>query len=163
MTTVSLIAAMAADRVIGKDNDMPWHLPNELQYFKSITMAKPIIMGRNTFESIGRPLPGRKNIVVSRSQPSHDGVIWVSGVEQALTAAGPVDEVMIIGGGKLYEAFIERADKLYITDIELTVAGDTFFPDYQALAEWDEIESHYHAAKDVNDLSFTTRVLRRKR
>ena len=100
---ISLVVAMADNRVIGKDNKMPWHLPDELQYFKKITLGKPIVMGRRTFESIGRPLPGRKNIVLSRrtdrSENQDSQVVWVSGVQQAIAAAGPVEELMIIGGG----------------------------------------------------------------
>ena len=97
---ISLVVAMADNRVIGKDNKMPWHLQDELQYFKKITLGKPIVMGRRTFESIGRPLPGRKNIVLSRrtdrSENQDSQVIWVSGVQQAIAAAGPVDELMVI-------------------------------------------------------------------
>ena len=101
---VSMIAAMANNRVIGKDNAMPWHIPNELQYFKKVTLGKPIVMGRRTFESLGRPLPGRKNIVLTsqpdRHQDPDNGVIWVANVDQAFAAAGDAEELMIIGGGK---------------------------------------------------------------
>src|SRR5690606_30525750 len=110
---IALVAAMAHNRVIGKDNKMPWHLPAELQHFKKITLGKPIVMGRATFESIGRPLPGRTNIVLTRQEiaatDQADGVIWVHSPEQAMTAAGAADELMIIGGGKIYELFLPLA------------------------------------------------------
>ncbi|MFD2631757.1 type 3 dihydrofolate reductase [Idiomarina piscisalsi] len=164
---ISLVVAMADNRVIGEDNKMPWHLPDELQYFKKITLGKPIVMGRNTFESIGRPLPGRKNIVLSRtseSRETHDGqVLWVNGPQQAIAAAGPVEEVMVIGGGKIYEKFLPLADRLYVTKIDLNVDGDTFFPDYEEVADWQEIERQDFAANERNSNDFTTLIFDRKR
>lgn len=137
---ISLIAAMANQRVIGKQGDMPWHLPGELQYFKSLTMGKPIVMGRKTFESIGRPLPGRHNIVISRSADNlPPEVTVVSSPEAAITAAqahaarqgSPLEEIMIIGGGQVYQAFLPHATRLYLTHIDLDVDGDTWFPEFQ--------------------------------
>lgn len=137
---ISLIAAMAHNRVIGKNGDMPWHLPGELQYFKSLTMGKPIVMGRKTFESIGRPLPGRHNIVISRSADNLPAeVTVVPSPEAAIKAAQlraeeenrQVEELMVIGGGQIYAAFLPIATRLYLTHIDLTVDGDTWFPDYQ--------------------------------
>lgn len=164
---ISLVVAMADNRVIGKDNKMPWHLPDELQYFKKITLGKPIVMGRNTFESIGRPLPGRKNIVLSRTpetNQTHNGqVLWVGGLQQAITAAGPVEEIMVIGGGKIYESFLPLADRLYVTKIDLNVDGDTVFPDYENGAEWQEVERQEFAASDRNSHDFTTLIFDRKR
>lgn len=156
---ISMIAAMANERVIGQQNKMPWHLPAELQYFKKMTMNKPIVMGRKTFDSIGRPLPGRRNIVVSR-QPDYQrqDVIWAAGVEQAIAAAGPVEELMIIGGEKIYELFLPRADRLYLTLIDLDVDGDAHFPDYQKSAKWRQLERQYHAAEEANSLAFETLI-----
>ncbi|MCT8985548.1 type 3 dihydrofolate reductase [Shewanella phaeophyticola] len=126
---IAMIAAMANNRVIGKDNKMPWHLPEDLRHFKAMTLSKPVIMGRKTYESIGRPLPGRHNIVISRNpQLSIDGVTCVTDFDAALKAAGDCAEVVVIGGGQLYEQLLPQADVLYLTMIDLDVAGDTVFP-----------------------------------
>lgn len=159
---IALIAAMAKDRVIGKSGAMPWHLPAELQHFKRITLGKPVVMGRATYESIGRPLPGRLNIVLSRryQQPYTDeqGVIWVSSPEQAVAAAGETDELMIIGGGHVYNEFLPHAQRLYLTEIDLSVAGDTWFPDYKATGEWQLREQVEHPSDAKNEHSFSTLV-----
>lgn len=127
---VSLVAAMAKNRVIGKDNQMPWRMPSDLQYFKKITLGKPVVMGRKTFESIGRPLPGRKNIVITRaSSYQPEGVEVVSSPEAALLAAGQVEEVMIIGGGQIYQHFMPLATDLHLTFIEAEPEGDAYFPE----------------------------------
>lgn len=163
---IALVAAMAANRVIGKDGDMPWHLPAELQHFKRITLGKPVVMGRATYESIGRPLPGRTNIVLSRQfqQPHTDaqGVIWVSSPAQAITAAGDTEMLMVIGGGRIYAEFLPLADMLYLTQINLVTEGDTFFPDYQAQANWQRIESQTHPADANNPHEFVTEIYRRQ-
>ncbi|WP_394206023.1 type 3 dihydrofolate reductase [Shewanella waksmanii] len=126
---IAMIAAMANNRVIGKDNQMPWHLPEDLKHFKAMTMAKPIVMGRKTYESIGRPLPGRHNIVVSRQADLViEGVSCVTSIEQAIEIAGNCEELIIMGGGQLYQMMLSRADKLYLTEIDLDVDGDTHFP-----------------------------------
>lgn len=132
MPVISLVAAMAEGRVIGKDGDMPWHLPQELQYFKEITMGKPIVMGRNTFESIGRALPGRRNIVIT-SQPEKlpQEVDAVSSPEAVLKLTQDDEEIMVIGGGQIYRAFLTLASKMYLTHIDLVVEGDTFFPEWE--------------------------------
>jgi len=130
---ISLVCAMANNRVIGRDNKMPWHLPADLQHFKSVTMSKPIVMGRKTFESIGRPLPGRQNVIISRNgNYKVDGCDVVSSIESALDLLSNEEEIMIIGGGFLYSQMIEEADKLFLTFIELEVDGDTYFPEYEA-------------------------------
>ena len=131
---ISLIVAMANNRVIGKNNQMPWHLPADLAHFKTVTLGKPIIMGRKTYESIGRPLPGRKNIVISHnSNYKLDGCETASSLEKALKLVSDVKEVMIIGGGYLYAQTIDHANKLYLTFIDLDIDGDTIFPDYKKL------------------------------
>ena len=160
---ISLIAAMANDRVIGKDNKMPWHLPADLAHFKKITLGKPIIMGRNTFESIGRALPGRKNIVVSRNQNFNDeGVFCVSSLTKAIEIAGNVEEIIIMGGGNIYQQMLPLADRLYLTLIDLQIAGDTNFPDYNQ-QEWQQISKTFRKSDEKNkhDLNFVT--LERKR
>ncbi|MBU2916716.1 type 3 dihydrofolate reductase [Psychrosphaera sp. F3M07] len=155
MTKISLIAAMAKDRVIGKDNDMPWHLPADLKHFKKVTLGKPVIMGRRTFESIGRPLPGRKNIVITRNQQwTHEGVEVVSSTELAMSLVAGVDEVMIIGGGKIYEQFLPQADILYLTFIDLDVDGDTRFPDWTTIGAWQQVESESHKPDEKNSLAY---------
>ncbi|MCE9677850.1 type 3 dihydrofolate reductase [Shewanella sp. AS1] len=126
---IAMIAAMANNRVIGKDNQMPWHLPEDLRHFKAMTLGKPVVMGRKTFESIGRPLPGRHNIVISRQEGLLiEGVSCVTSFEAALALVGDCEELVVIGGGQLYESLLPRADKLYLTQIDLDVEGDTYFP-----------------------------------
>lgn len=154
---ISMIAAMANQRVIGKDNKMPWHLPADLKFFKKMTLGKPVIMGRKTFESIGRPLPRRQNIVISRNKTfSADGVTVVHDIASALGAAGEVDEVVVIGGGYVYQQFLSQADELYLTFIDLDVEGDAFFPDFDANTQWHEhwSESHFKADNVPYDFRF---------
>ncbi|MEJ2765823.1 type 3 dihydrofolate reductase [Photobacterium sp. MCCC 1A19761] len=152
---ISMIAAMAHDRVIGKDNAMPWHLPADFAWFKQATMGKPVVMGRKTFESIGRPLPGRHNIVISRNPDFQaDGVTVVNDIAAAKAAAGSVDELMIIGGGAIYTACLAQADRLYLTFIDVEVTGDTRFPDWGE--GWQEVHHESYAAdeKNAHDMRF---------
>ena len=156
MTILSMIVAHADDRIIGKDNDMPWHLPADLAYFKKTTLGKPVIMGRKTYESIGRPLPGRLNIVISRDTSYQaEGVTTVLSVDKALEAAGDVEEIMVIGGGAIYAHCLDKADRLYITHIKAKVDGDTIFPAYD-LQFWNKVSSELRPADDKNlyDLDF---------
>ncbi|MBM6552122.1 type 3 dihydrofolate reductase [Marinomonas ostreistagni] len=133
---LSLIVAMSTNRVIGINNALPWHLPNDLKYFKQVTMGKPIIMGRNTFESIGRPLPGRRNIVITRNPDYQaEGIDVVSSLEAAIQLGEDIclidghEEVMVIGGAQIYELTLPQADRLYITHVDAEVEGDAFFPE----------------------------------
>jgi dihydrofolate reductase len=136
---ISLVVAMSENRVIGADHHMPWHLPADLRHFKQITMGKPIIMGRKTHESIGRALPGRKNIVLSSDRNYvAPGCTVVHSLDGALRAAN-ADECMVIGGSTLYRVFLPQAKRIYLTLIHQTFAGDTFFPELQN-QEWLEIE-----------------------
>jgi len=153
---ISLIVAMANNRVIGKDNQMPWHLPADLAHFKAITLGKPIIMGRKTYESIGRPLPGRKNIVVSRNVDYVlEGCETALSLEKALELVNDAEEVMIIGGGFLYSQTIERADRLYLTFIDLDIDGDTLFPEYEHLKLTEvKREKHLKDEKNPHDYQF---------
>ncbi len=161
--TVSIIVAMAKNRVIGKDNDMPWHLPADLKHFRKVTTGKPIIMGRKTYESIGRPLPKRHNIIISRnSDYKVEGCDIVASLEEAVEKAGEVDELFIIGGGFLYNQLINDADKLYLTFIDLEVEGDTFFPEYEHL-NLTKMASEHHLKDEENpyDYEFTEFLVER--
>lgn len=136
---IAMIAAMANNRVIGKDNQMPWHLPEDLRHFKAMTLGKPVVMGRKTYESIGRPLPGRHNIVISRQADLIiDGVTTVTSFDDAKLAAGDCEELVIMGGGQLYEMLLPQADILYLTEIALDVEGDTYFPEWND-GSWHEV------------------------
>ncbi len=149
---ISMIAAMAHDRVIGLDNQMPWHLPADLAHFKRVTLGKPVLMGRKTFESIGRPLPGRRNLVISRNSDYRaDGVEVIDSVEAALAllADSDVAELMVIGGGHLYGQLLPRADRLYLTRIDLAVEGDTRFPAFDE-GDWSCIERELHQPDEKN-------------
>lgn len=156
MTILSMVVAHAHNRIIGKDNDMPWHLPADLAYFKKTTLGKPVVMGRKTYESIGRPLPGRQNIVISRDENYQaEGITSVTSVEQALEAAGDVDEIMVIGGGAIYKHCLPAAHRLYITHIDGDIEGDTQFPEY-SLEHWQKVSSEIRTADEKNayDLDF---------
>ncbi|MGJ8691139.1 MAG: type 3 dihydrofolate reductase [Thalassotalea sp.] len=151
MTTLSMIVAHADNRIIGKDNDMPWHLPADLAYFKKTTLGKPVIMGRKTYESIGRPLPGRQNIVISRDENYQAaGIDVVASVEQAIAKAGQVDEIMVIGGGAIYAHCLPAAQRLYITHIDATIDGDTQFPAYDNDNTWQKISNEKFSADEKN-------------
>lgn len=156
MTKLSMVVAHADNRIIGKDNDMPWHLPADLKYFKQTTLGKPVVMGRKTYESIGRPLPGRLNIVISRDEKYQaEGITCVTSVEQALEQAGDVEEIMVIGGGAIYAHCLPAANRLYITHIDAAIDGDTQFPEYD-LNLWQKVSSEKRAADEKNayDLDF---------
>ncbi|MEH8121230.1 type 3 dihydrofolate reductase [Aeromonas veronii] len=149
---ISMIAAMAHDRVIGKDNQMPWHLPADLAHFKRVTLGKPVLMGRKTFESIGRPLPGRRNLVISRNPDYQaEGIEVVGSVESALAllAGSSVEELMVIGGGHLYAEMLPSADCLYLTRIDLAVEGDTRFPAFDD-GQWQRVDCESHPADEKN-------------
>jgi dihydrofolate reductase len=137
---LNLIAAVSKNGVIGRDQALPWHLPEDLKRFKETTYGAPVIMGRKTFESIGRLLPGRKNIIITR-RPDWivPNAIVVQNLEAALAKAGGDDgsaahDVFVIGGGEIYRMALPKADRLYITEIDLTVEGDAYFPEWPALA-----------------------------
>jgi dihydrofolate reductase len=136
---ITLIVAMAENGVIGAGNRLPWHLPADLQRFRSITMGKPILMGRRTHESIGRPLPGRKNIVLT-TDPAYraEGCTVVHGIEEALREADG-EEIMVIGGSALYREFLPLADRIHLTQIHRPFEGDTFFPPFDPGA-WRAVE-----------------------
>jgi len=145
-----MIVAHANNRVIGKNNDMPWHLPADLAYFKKTTLGKPIIMGRKTYQSIGRALPGRKNIVISRDDNFQaEGVEVVNSVDAALALVVDSAEVMVIGGGAIYQHCLAVAQRLYITHINADIDGDTYFPEYD-LTVWQKIASDIRPSDEKN-------------
>jgi len=149
---ISLIAAMADDRVIGIENRLPWKLPADMQWFRRHTLGKPIVMGRKTFESFGgRTLPDRTNIVITREKdyPAEGGVVIVHDIEQALAAAGDAEEVMIIGGASFYEQMLDRADRFYITKVHGQFEGDAWFPEYEDY-DWQQVSQEEHPVDDKN-------------
>lgn len=145
---VSLIAAMAENRVIGIHNRLPWHLPDDLKRFRRLTTGHTIIMGRRNYESIGKPLPQRRNIVVSR-RPDYQapGCVVVHSLEEALAVAGEDSEVFIIGGAEIYRQMMAIADRLYLTLVHADVDGDTFFPEFDT-GQWQETARERHESDD---------------
>ena len=160
--TLSLIVAITKNNVIGKDNQMPWHLPADLAWFRKNTTGKPVIMGRKTFESIGHPLPKRTNIVLSRTPYEHEGVIWKENFESAVDFVKEFDEIMLIGGGELFKQYLPKADKLYLTQIQADIDGDTFFPEINC-AEWNIEFEEYRQADEDNPYDCRFFILQRKR
>ena len=158
---ITLIVAASANNVIGADGELPWRLPADLQHFKRLTMGKPIVMGRLTWESIGRPLPGRQNIVITRN-PDYvaEGCDVVTSPAAALDAAGEVDEVMIIGGSQVYAMFRPLAGRLHLTRVDAEIDGDAFFepPDVN---NWQQTHCEPHAADDANEYAYEFRIYER--
>ena len=151
---ISIIVAASTNNVIGNSGGLPWRLPEDLKRFKQITMGKPMIMGRATWDSIGRPLPGRQNIIVTRQSGfAAEGCDVANSPDQALEMAGDVAEVMIIGGGKIYDQFLTRTDRIYLTRINAEIEGDTFFPALNR-ADWKEIEREEYPASPEREHAF---------
>lgn len=164
---LAIIVAQAENRVIGINNKLPWHLPEDLRYFKQVTMSKPIIMGRKTYESIGRPLPGRTNIVISRQEGyAPEGVKVVPSLEAAIELAENIcvidgaEEAMVIGGAQIYEQALTRADRLYLTQVHASVEGDAWFPAF-AKEEWREAGREDFTAMEPNPYDYSFIVLDR--
>jgi len=158
VTAVSIVVATDANGGIGLGGSLPWRLPEDLRRFKALTMGSPVIMGRKTWNSIGRPLPGRHNIVVSRQAGlAIDGCTVVDSLHSALAAAGPAAEVFVIGGAEIYRLAIPIADTMYVTRVHATVGADTFFPAFDAAA-WEEVAREEHPADDshAHAISFVT-------
>lgn len=145
---ISIIVAMAKNRVIGAGKGIPWHLPNELRLFKSVTIGHHIIMGRRTYESINRLLPGRTTVIVTR-QPGYQipGAVIAHSLENAIAACGEEEEIFVIGGGELYRSALAMTDRIYLTTVDAEPAGDTFMPEFN-LEEWREISSQSYPADD---------------
>jgi dihydrofolate reductase len=161
--TVSLIVAAAKNNVIGSDGDLPWHLPDDLRNFKRLTTGKPIVMGRKTFESIGRPLPDRRNVVITRD-PDYvaDGCDVVTSPEAAMELLHDAAEVMVIGGGQVYGVFLPLADRIYLTRVRAEVDGDVVFPELDE-NEWTLMSSNSHDADDTHRFTFDVMLFERRR
>jgi len=151
---ISLIAALAKNRVIGIENHLPWRLPEDLAHFKALTLGHPILMGRKTFESLGRPLPGRTNIVITRN-PDYckDGCLVADSIPAALGLCADVDEVFFIGGAELYAQIIPLADRLYLTEVDVEAEGDAWFPDYDR-SVFREVSRVSHTGEKGDALKF---------
>jgi len=159
---LSAICAMSENRVIGKDKKMPWHLPEDLKHFKKITLGSPIILGRKTYESIGKPLPGRENIVVTREVDfKAPGCIVVNSVEHALEAVSYSEEAFVIGGAVIYHHLLHKLQKIYLTLIHENFDGDTFFPELN-MDEWQETERSDHKSDEKNKYNYSFITLERK-
>lgn len=164
---LALIWAMSRNRAIGRNNALPWHLPEDLKYFKRVTMGKPIIMGRKTWESIGRPLPGRTNIVITRDKDFvADGVKVVHSLAEAMSLAQSIglidgaDEVVVIGGAEIYALTLPEADRLYMTQVHAEVEGDAYFPVFD-LTQWEELGRDDFSASGPNPFDYSFVVLER--
>jgi len=155
---VSIVAAMDRNRLIGNKNQLPWHLPADFIHFKSVTMGKPILMGRKTFESIGKPLPGRTNIVLSRNtELAIEGTICVTSFDDAVAAVPDAAELMVIGGSSIYEMLLPKISRMYLTFVDASFEGDAWFPDFDK-GQWIEKENVLFKADDKNkyDCRFVT-------
>ena len=158
MPLISMVVAATENDVIGRDNGMPWHLPDDLKYFKARTMGKPMLMGRKTFESIGKPLPGRQNIVVTRD-PNYkrEGVDVVHGTDDAVRTAQGAPEIMVIGGAELFREFLPRAGRVHLTRVHGDVDGDIHWPALDS-REWRLVEREEHAADERHAYAMTFEV-----
>ena len=168
MIPLAVIVAAAENGVIGRNNALPWHLSEDLRYFKRVTMGKPIVMGRKTYESIGRPLPGRSNIVISRSPDFEaEGIRVVASLDEALSLATDIaeidgaEELVVIGGGEIYAAAIPRADRLYLTEVHAAIDGDAFLPAIDWTG-WREVARTRHAAAGPNPYDYSFVVFERR-
>lgn len=158
---VSLVVAMSPERVIGRDNDLPWRLPNDLRHFKALTLGKPVIMGRRTYESIGRPLPRRSNAVLSRDPAfTAPGCMVFADLDGALERLAGEPEVMVIGGAAVYALALPRADRIYLTEVHAAVAGDTLFPELDPKC-WKEVSRERHAADEHHPYAYSFVILER--
>jgi len=159
---ISIIVAASTNNVIGANGGLPWKISDDLKRFKALTMGKPIIMGRLTWESIGRPLPGRQNIVITRQAGfSADGCDVVASPAAALAIAGDASEVMIIGGSQIYDLFLPKAGRLHMTRVQTEIDGDAFFPEISE-SDWELVSSEAHEASDKNEFAFDFRTYERK-
>jgi dihydrofolate reductase len=154
---ISIIVAASTNDVIGAHGELPWRLSDDLRRFKRVTMGKPVIMGRKTWESIGKPLPGRQNIVITRqSGYAAEGCDVVSSVDAAIAASGDADEIMIIGGSEIYQLFLGSAGRIYLTRVHADIRGDAGFvlPD---APDWQLVSDERHAADDRNEFDYSFR------
>ncbi|MFC5411014.1 dihydrofolate reductase [Larkinella bovis] len=162
---ISLIAAVAENGVIGRDNDLVWRLPDDFKYFKQTTSHHPVLMGRKTFESLGKPLKDRLNVVITRNpdyQP--EGVVVVDSLQKALAEARKtgISEAFVIGGAEVYKEALPLADRLYVTEVKASVEGDAHFPEFDRV-EWQERSRRHHAADERHAFAFDFVVWERKK
>jgi dihydrofolate reductase len=158
---LSIIVAMDRNRVIGKGDALPWHISSDLKNFKKITMGKPIIMGRKTHESIGRPLPGRENIILTRDKTYQvEGCTVLHSMDELLKHCKDVDEVMITGGSEIYKMSLEQATRLYLTEVHTEIEGDTFFPKFDR-SEWKELSREDFKVDEKNEFDYSFVLLER--
>lgn len=161
---LSIVVAAAKNNVIGRSNDLPWYLPADLRHFKEITTGGTVIMGRKTYESIyarlGKPLPNRRNIVVTREQRETDGVEFVHSVKEALELAGQNKEAFVIGGAQIYEQALPLVNKIYMTEVAADINGDTFFPDLDK-SVWRETSRESHSSDEKNEYDYAFVTLER--
>lgn len=166
MSVISLVVAASRNGVIGRDGGLPWHISSDLKLFKQITLGKPVIMGRKTWESLPRkPLPGRRNIVITRQAGfAVEGADVAEDVVGALAIAAKdaSSEIAIIGGGEIYRLFWPMADQIYLTEVELDVEGDTLFPKIE-MADWEEVSAEPHPRGPHDSAGFVLRLLRRRK
>ena len=155
---ISIIVAASENDVIGRQGELPWRLSDDLKHFKALTMGKPIVMGRRTWASIGRPLPGRQNIVVTRQRDfGAEGCDVVASLEDAVAAAGDADEIVVIGGSQIYALALPLAERLYLTRVHADVEGDASFPAVDA-TRWCLVADEHHEADERNEYDFSFRV-----
>lgn len=163
-STIAYVVAIDDNGLIGRDNDLPWRLPDDLRWFRDRTMGKPCIMGRRTYDSLPdrfRPLPGRLNIVITRNAAYEaPGAVVVHTFDEALRAAGDAEEIIIVGGAVLFRAFMPLVDRLYLTRVHGSAEGDVYFPDYDP-GQWRELFRQEHPADDRHDYAFTWLILDR--
>lgn len=158
----TIVVAISQNNAIGKNNQLLWHLPADLKHFKAITSGHAVIMGRKTYESIGKPLPNRRNIVVSTQKNLHiDGVEIVNSIDEAFALCENEDEVFVIGGAEIYRLSLNRVDRIFLTTVHATFEADAFFP-MLSTNEWEEISTTHHPADEKNPLSYTFSTLIRK-
>jgi dihydrofolate reductase len=161
LTVISIIAALAENRVIGVNNTLPWRLPNDLRHFRRLTTGHAIILGRKNYESIGKPLPERTNIVITRNRDFHaNGCLVAHSLDEALALAGNDPEIFVIGGAEIYRAALARTNRLYLTRVHATIAGDTFFPEFDE-TEWREISRERHERDERHTYAYSFVVLER--
>ncbi len=159
---LSIIVAMDRNRVIGNNDSLPWHISADLKNFKKITMGKPIVMGRKTHESIGRPLPGRENIIITRDKTYQaEGCTVLNSIDEIFEYCEGVEEVMITGGSEIYKYTLEQATRLYLTEVHTEIEGDTFFPEFNR-SDWSEVSREAFTADEKNEFDYSFVLLEKK-
>ena len=160
MSRIAFVVAVDRNKVIGKDGGLPWRLPDDMRHVRAVTMGKPVIMGRRTYDSIGHPLPGRTNIVLTRDPAFHpEGVFVASSPEEALRLAGEAPEIIVFGGAQVFREFLPMVDRLYLTTVDAEVQGDTYFD--MGKDDWRVVTNERHEADDRHKYAFNIYVLDR--